>query len=209
MASIPVTIVGVLTYSGLEVGGGPMPGGPGGPPVGIWPSPGHPAHPIAPGGPPPGIWPSPGHPAHPIAPGGPPLGIWGGAPPPYVDIGFPGSQPTPGWPPVAMPPIYYPPSGGGSPPGIWGPLPGFPTHPIVIPIPPGSKPPEPGDGLSPSNPIFIPGESGPGGVKQLVLVYVPGKGAVWFLVDVPTTGGQPPAPTHPIVEPPPPGGPKK
>jgi hypothetical protein len=84
MASIPVTIQGVLSYSALEVGGGPMPGGPfpshpiapGGPPPEIWPSPGHPAHPIAPGGPPPGIWPSPGVPTHPIAPGGQPPSIW-------------------------------------------------------------------------------------------------------------------------------------
>ncbi len=75
MAAIPITIVGTLTgkatkegdtsateqvviqgiasLTGLEVGGGPMPGGP---PVGIWPSPGHPAHPIAPGGPPLGFW---------------------------------------------------------------------------------------------------------------------------------------------------------
>ena len=84
MAAIPITIVGTLTSSakdggseqvtligiasltGLEVGGGPMPGGP---PPEIWPSPGHPAHPIAPGGPPPGLWP-PGSgidmPTHPI-----------------------------------------------------------------------------------------------------------------------------------------------
>jgi hypothetical protein len=36
---------------------------------------GEPTHPIA--GPPPGIWPSPGYPAHPIAPGGAPPEIWG------------------------------------------------------------------------------------------------------------------------------------
>lgn len=87
MAAIPVTIIGVLTdkegsqnvtlagmasLTGLEVGGGPgdyypaHPIAPGGKPPSIWPSPGHPAHPIAPGGPPPSIWPSPGHPAHPI-----------------------------------------------------------------------------------------------------------------------------------------------
>jgi hypothetical protein len=45
---------------------------------------------------------APGVPTHPIAPGGPP--------------------PVAGWPPVAMPPIYYPPS-GGQPPGIWGGVP--------------------------------------------------------------------------------------
>src|SRR5215472_10830255 len=73
MASIPVTIVGVMTYTGLEVGGGPMPGGPsvmppiyyppaggGQPPLGIWGPPTighHPAHPIAPGGLPPHVAP--------------------------------------------------------------------------------------------------------------------------------------------------------
>jgi hypothetical protein len=77
-----VVFIGDASYTGLAPGGGPMPGGPplgfwGGvappypdhglpPPVGIWPSPGHPAHPISPGGPPPGIWPSPGVPTHPI-----------------------------------------------------------------------------------------------------------------------------------------------
>lgn len=90
MAAIPITITGVLTdkegsqnvtlagiasITGLEVGGGPIQ------PPSIWPSPGHPAHPIAPGGPPPypahpivlppGIWPDPPegtapHPEHPI-----------------------------------------------------------------------------------------------------------------------------------------------
>lgn len=47
-----VTLVGMATITGLEVGGGPGPG--------------YPAHPIAPGGRPPSVWPSPGHPAHPI-----------------------------------------------------------------------------------------------------------------------------------------------
>jgi hypothetical protein len=103
MAAVPVTFQGILFFSDLGVGGGPMPGGP---PLGIWPSPGVPTHPIAPGGPPPGIWPSPGHPAHPIAPGGPPPEIW----------------PSPGHP---AHPIYWPPS-------IW-PSPGVPTHPIVLP----------------------------------------------------------------------------
>jgi hypothetical protein len=140
----------------------------------------------------------------------PPLGIWGGRPPPYVDIGLPGPQPIPGWPPVVMPPIYYPPAGsGGSPPGFWGgssPWPGWATPPIYIPIPPGEQPPEPGNGLTPSNPIYIPGESGPGGVKALVHVYVAGVGGVWFLIDVPPPA--PPAPTHPIVTPEPPATPR-
>jgi hypothetical protein len=118
MADVPVTLNGVLydlygrttqrvvfigdaSYTGLGVGGGPMPGGP---PLGIWggrpppyvdiggpgPQP-HPEHPIVlppvdPGGPPVQIWPSPGHPAHPIVlppppPEGnkppPPDGGWG------------------------------------------------------------------------------------------------------------------------------------
>lgn len=45
----PTTIVGMMSYTDLSVGGGPLPGGE------------HPAHPIAPGG---------ERPAHPIAPGG-------------------------------------------------------------------------------------------------------------------------------------------
>jgi hypothetical protein len=132
MAAVPITIVGIQTddngsrnvtisgmasLTGLGVGGGPAE-----PPPGIWPSPGHPAHPIAPGGPPPGVWPWPGRPAHPIAPGGPPPGIW----------------PGPGAPahPIVLPPDLIP----GLPPniGIW-PSPGVPTHPIVLP-PPGSPP---------------------------------------------------------------------
>jgi hypothetical protein len=88
----------------------------GGSPPGIWPSPGHPAHPIAPGGPPPGIWPPPGYPSPPIY--YPPVGAM---PPIY-------------YPPVgAMPPIYYPP-------GIW-PSPGHPAHPIAPGGLPGGKPP--------------------------------------------------------------------
>src|SRR6516164_10056058 len=123
MAAIPVTIVGMMSYSGLEVGGGPIVGGPPAqpptqppptvsPPIyyppEVWPPPGgpvYPAHPIAPGGPPPVAgWTPPGyHPAHPIAPGGPP--------------------------PTVSPPIYYPP---------------FPAHPIVLP--PEQLPTEPPSG---------------------------------------------------------------
>jgi hypothetical protein len=133
-----------------------------GPPPGIWPSPGHPAHPISPGGgpsqgpgfptfpivippgfpvspshpivipsppmPPVGIWPSPGRPEHPISPGGGPSHPI--VVPPDVDV----------WPPNAKPehPIIVPP-----PTTIWPPL---PVHPIILPDPPtdGSppKPPE-------------------------------------------------------------------
>jgi len=100
MAAIPVTFQGILFFSDLGVGGGPMPGGP------------HPSHPIAPGGPPPGFWGGvappyvdiggPG-PQPPGSPGQPPLGFWGGRPPPYVDIGGPGPQPHPSHP-IVLPP---------------------------------------------------------------------------------------------------------
>jgi hypothetical protein len=131
MAAIPVTFQGILFFSDLGVGGGPTPGGP---PLGIWPGPGYPAHPIAPGGQPPGIWPSPGHPAHPIAPGGQPPGYWGGVAPPYPDQGLPGQPPSPAHP-IVLPP-YLP---GGPPVTIW-PNPVHPAHPIVIPAPPANPP---------------------------------------------------------------------
>lgn len=92
MAAVPVTIIGTLTdnestknvtlaglasLTGLEVGGGPI--APGGGPPSIWPSPGHPEHPIYI---PPSIWgPGDGRPTPPIVipppPGvtGPPLEI--------------------------------------------------------------------------------------------------------------------------------------
>ena len=130
-----MTVVKVLGGY-LEVEGGGIGGG--GEPPGIWPSPGHPAHPIAPGGPPPGIWgpndPRPTPPIYypgapgqppgvinggpgslppwvmpPIAPGGQPPGIWGGKPPEWVDNTLPPDQPVAGWPPTIMPPIFYPP----------------------------------------------------------------------------------------------------
>jgi hypothetical protein len=92
MAGIPVTIVGEIIYTGLSVGGGPMPGGP------------YPSHPIAPGGPPLAIWggapptypdigfPTP-QPPFPQPPK-PPV-IWGGPIDPYPDIGLPSPQPKP------------------------------------------------------------------------------------------------------------------
>jgi hypothetical protein len=111
MADVPVTLNGVLydllgrtsqrvvfigdaSYTGLGVGGGPMPGGP---PLGFW---GGVAPPL---------------PTHPIAPGGPPPGIWGGANEPF---------PTPPIyiprPPVPFP--EPPPEGNKPPPpgGGWG-----------------------------------------------------------------------------------------
>jgi hypothetical protein len=94
-----VKLEGSASLTGLGVGGGPVQ-----PPLGIWP-PGSgidlPTHPIAPGGPPPGIWPSPGVPTHPIAPGGPPpkptFPIWG---PPGISL-----PPGSGYPPVAGHPL--------------------------------------------------------------------------------------------------------
>jgi hypothetical protein len=112
MAGVPVIIVGELTYQGLQVGGGPMPGGGG--------APGYPTHP----------WVPPYGPSHPIAPGGPPPQIWGPIGN-YPDAGFPGPQPGgptypstgPGFPtnPIAEPPWGW----GGKPPqrpplGFWG-----------------------------------------------------------------------------------------
>jgi hypothetical protein len=157
MAAIPVMFIGLMSYSDLGVGGGPMPGGPplgiwggapawpahpiapGGSPPGIWPSPGYPAHPIAPGGPPPGIWPSPGHPAHPIAPGGPPPGIW----------------PSPGHPEH---PIYFPPSQPpGQPPSdegkwAWSPIYGW----VWVPSGSGDKPHPPETPVDPNAPVVTP-----------------------------------------------------
>ncbi|HEY4384162.1 MAG TPA: hypothetical protein VGN34_06765 [Ktedonobacteraceae bacterium] len=157
MASIPVTIIGVMTYTDVGVGGGPMPGGP------------EVSHPIAPGG-------QPGYPAHPIAPGGQPPGIWGGAPP-YVDIGGPGPQPGPSHPIVIPPdsiapgvpthPIYipvFPMHPIVIPPGAIGP--GVPTHPIVLPPP------------APSHPIVIPPDAIEPGVPEHPIVIPPPLG-IW------------------------------
>ena len=162
------------------VGGGPVDPGYGKPtpPEMIWggrPMP-HPEHPIvlppeAPGEPPNVIWPSPGHPAHPIAPGGPPPVV---SPPIYyppVISGGPGSLPPFVMPPIALPPVIWPePPDGGPPIAI---DPGHPEHPIVIPPPPNvvwppdvhvehpivlPLPPEiwPKPPLYPSHPIVIP-----------------------------------------------------
>ncbi|HZM25812.1 MAG TPA: hypothetical protein VFB89_00465 [Gemmatimonadales bacterium] len=152
-----------------------------------------PAHPIAPGGPPPGIWPSPGHPAHPIAPGGQPPGIWGGAPS-YPDQGLPG-QPPGIWPSPGHP--AHPIAPGGPPPGIW-PSPGHPAHPIA----PGGRPPGiwggapsypdqglPGPQPIPTPPIYLPPGTIPGHPEHPI--YIP-----------PSIWPSPGVPTHPIVLPP-------
>jgi hypothetical protein len=147
--------------------------------------PGHPAHPIAPTPghpiviPPDAVKPGvPSHPiylppvisggpgslppyvSHPIAPGGP-----------YPDQGLPGPQPTPGWPPVAMPPIY-------------------------IPLPPGEELPPDGSGNVPTHPIVLPPDApvDPNGQYVLVHAYIPGYGGCWFLVNTAHVGGQPPQP---------------
>ena len=126
MASIPVTIIGEMHYTGLSPGWPlPPPGAGGGQPPGIWPPVGVVSPPIYY---PPEVWPP--------RPPSPPVGIW----------------PPAG---VVSPPIYYPPEiwpprppSAGQPPGIW-PSPGYPAHPIVLP--PGFIP-----GLKPEHPIYIP-----------------------------------------------------
>jgi hypothetical protein len=134
MAALPVIFQGVLFFSDVGVGGGPMPGGP---PLGIWgPGSGFPTNPIAPGGSPPGIWPSPGYPSHPVA--GQPPGIWPSPGYPAHPVA-PGGGPSQGGPfptnPIVLPPYVE----GGPPVTIW-PNPGKPAHPIVIPPPPPPPP---------------------------------------------------------------------
>jgi hypothetical protein len=94
---IHLTIVAEMYSTGLGVGGGPMPGGP-------------PLAPTHPWVPPLGIWgptdPRPGT----GLPGNQPYpdnSLPGGQP--HPDQSLPGPQPVPGWPPIAMPPIFYPP----------------------------------------------------------------------------------------------------
>lgn len=137
MAGMPVIIRGELYRTDVEVGGGPMPPGEGAPPdVGIWPSPGHPAHPI--------VLP-PYLPAHPIVI--PPGFIDGAHPEHPIVIPMPPSI----WPGRPAHPIVIPPDVG-----IW-PDDGKPTHPIVIPPPPTVWPPVP------THPIVLPPD-GDGGV---------------------------------------------
>jgi len=91
----PCVLIGEASVTGLEVGGGPMPGGPGG--GGGGGAPPHPAHPI---------W-------------RPDLGFWGGRPPEYVDNSPPQPQPPEGPPNGGQPP----PDGADKPPpeeGGWG-----------------------------------------------------------------------------------------
>ena len=175
MAAIPVTFQGILFFSDVGVGGGPMPGGQ--PPLGIW----GPGSPIMgqlpmPGGPPLGMW-GPNSPIMgqlPSAGGQPPLGIWGGSNQPFPGMGLPGQQPgidntLPGSQPGmdnTLPGGRPPTMGGGPvyPPGIWQPT--FPTNPIVIP--PQGWPTEP-----------------PGDNQSILVVYIPGVGVKAVVIDNP------------------------
>jgi hypothetical protein len=172
MAGRKIIIVGEVYDADLHVGGGPMPGGPGGPPLGTWggdaPWPGYATPPIAPGGRPPGIWGGPGSlppwvmpPIAPGGPGGPPLGTWGGDSP---------------WPGYATPPIA--PGGPGARP------PGYPTHPIVLPPGIWPNPPE-GTAPIPEHPIVIPPPAGVTGPQVEIKVGWTAQTG-WFVVLVPT-----------------------
>src|SRR4029077_3161303 len=77
----PCVLIGEASITGLEVGGGPMPGGPGG------------------GG---GGGESRPHPPHPIW--RPDFGFWGARPPEYVDNSPPQPQPPEGPPNGGQPP---------------------------------------------------------------------------------------------------------
>lgn len=179
MAGMPVIIRGEMYRTDVEVGGGPMPPGDGGgtpPDVGIWPSPGHPAHPIAPGGPPGSVW--PGLPAHPIV-----------IPPDFISPGVPAHPivippPVGVWPGRPAHPIVIPPDL----PGIW---PGdeHPEHPIVIPPPTSIWPPRP------AHPIELPpdGEPEPMPKWDVVAYWTPTGG--WAMAIVPTDEATTPAPS--------------
>lgn len=164
--------------------------------------------------PPPGIWPSPGHPAHPIAPGTPP-GIWGGAPPlvtpPIWLPGHPSTGPIypvgpvdpgygigighpahPIYPVIPVDPDYDIPTFPPKPPGVWLPIyyppeinNGLPSPPLLgfLPVDPGwgvPLPPQVSNPIPPGVwlPIHIPGECHCGGgggahVEPPIWVFVP------------------------------------
>jgi hypothetical protein len=173
MASIPCTFQGVLFFSDLGVGGGPLPGGPRpdqglpGVPPGYWGG-------VAPPHPDQGLPGSQPHPSHPIAPGGRPPGIWGGAPP-YVDIGFPGSQPHPSHP-IVIPPGAL--------------APGIPSHPIYWPIAPDQG--LPGAQPHPEHPIVIPGDDAENPKFEVKTAWTPQTG--WMVVIVPSDDTTVPTP---------------
>lgn len=150
-------------------------------------------------------------PEHPIAPGGPPPGV--NVPTFPTPLPMPGGRPGPVDPGYGVPggahvspPIYHPghpdhglPSTPGTPTHPIAPSPGVPTHPIAPP------PPQVGHPIEPGGPIL--GEN-----DLLLLLYVPGHGFKWILIDTdlmpshPIVKPQPPAPTHPIQPQPPTGG---
>lgn len=107
--SQPVVIIGEASLTGLGVGGGPIIPPEAGQPPSIWPSPGHPAHPIAPGGPPPHVeHPIPPYPAHPIV-----LPPEGSTPPTEPPVEPPSSPPSSNWewgynPNTGWIPVYVP-----------------------------------------------------------------------------------------------------
>jgi len=212
MASIPCTFQGVLFFSDLGIGGGPMPGGPypdqglPGKPPGFWggvapphPDQGlpgsqpHPSHPIAPGGRPPGIWGGP--PMYPDQglPGKPP-GIWGGAPP-YPDQGLPGQggggggggggnfpSQGPGFP---TNPIVIPPDAIA---------PGVPSHPIYWPIQPPGGPSGPETPPTAEHPIVIPGDDEQSPKFEVKTAWSPQTG--WIVVVVPGEDATVPTPSQ-------------
>lgn len=150
---------------------------------------------------------SAGSPAHPIAPGGPGVvdpgyGVAGPVDPGYgVQGPGPGIWPSPGRPahPIARPPIFHPghPDHGLPTP----PVAGEPTPPIYHPGHPDHglpSEPHPDHGLPVPPPVVD--NTLPTPPKQgdfLILIYIPGTGFRWIVVDKDL------APEHPIVLPPP------
>lgn len=112
-----VVLIGEASFTGLGVGGGPMPPGSGSPPS-VWPGPGHPEHPIYW---PPSVWPDPRPPAS-----GSPPSIWPGRPTHPIVL-----------PPEQVPPDMRPPE--IPPPGSTTPVPppagsaGWPVQPVAVP----------------------------------------------------------------------------
>lgn len=108
-----VVLVGEASLTNVGVGGGPVIPPEGEKPPGIWPSPGHPTHPIVPGGRPPGFWgptdPRPGWglPEPPTEPPTTPPDGNGFVKPPPEDGGWSYHQ-TYGW-------GYYPAAGAAGP----------------------------------------------------------------------------------------------
>jgi hypothetical protein len=164
MAGVPVTIVGEAFITGLGVGGGPMPGGPGVmPPIHYPPEqPPVPAHPIV--IPPDSI--GPGVPSHPI----------------YIPV-YPAH-------PIVIPPDAIGPGVPSHP--IYLPQPPIPSHPIVIP--PGAIGPDvPSQPIFlppyPSHPIELPPDT-IGDPAKGAWVYSNTHGWL-FVIDPAGSGGKP------------------